>query len=255
MRAIRATVRSAFAEAIANRSGFWTQLLAMAANDLVWVAFWLLFFGRVGSMRGWNAHRVLLLFAVLTTSGGIVLGFLSNARRVGRLAADGDLDAVLALPIPPLVYLLVRKVDAVNLGDLVFGVGLFLAAGSPSLERAAVYVCGVVASSLLLTGFLVAVGSLAFFSGRGEAGDFGLHAMLLLASYPADVFTGVTKALLYVVVPAAFVAAVPSRLVDSFDLGGAAVLGLVAVVFATLGWAMFTVGLRRYTSGSVWTRA
>lgn len=253
MRAVLATARAALAEVCANRSAFWSQLGAMVVNDVAWVAFWLLFFDRVGSLRGWDAPRVLLLFAVLTTSAGLVLGFLSNARRVGRLAADGELDAVLALPVPPLAYLLVRRVDTTNLGDVVFGVVLFAVTGAPTPQRVAVYVVGVVAASVLLTGFLVATGSLAFFAGKGEAGEFGLHAMLLLAAYPADIFTGSTKALLYTAIPAAFVAGVPATLIDSFDATTAAVMLAVALGFAIAGWATFTLGLRRYTSGSAWT--
>jgi ABC-2 type transport system permease protein len=255
VRAVAATARAAFAEAIGNRSALWTQVVAMVVNDCAWVAFWLLFFDRVGDVRGWDASRVLLLFAILTTSAGLVLGFLSNARRIGQLAADGGLDAVLALPVSPLACLLVRRIDATNLGDLAFGLVLFALGGEPSPGRVAVYVAGVVAGAVLLTGFLVAAGSVAFFAGRGEAGDLGLHAILLLAGYPADIFTGAPKALLYTAVPAAFVAAVPATLVDEFDAATAAVLAAVAALFAVAGWAAFTLGLRRYTSGSLWTRA
>ncbi len=81
-----------------------------------------------------------------------------------------------------------------------------------------------------------------------------MHALLLLASYPAEVFTGATKALLYTAVPAAFVAAVPSRLVDDFGLAQAASLAGAAAFFSFAGWTMFHLGLRRYTSGSAWAR-
>jgi ABC-2 type transport system permease protein len=254
-RGLLATARGALAEAWANRAGFWTQVMAMAVNDIAWVGFWTLFFHRVGAVRGWDRDRVLLLLAVLTTAAGFVLGVLANARRIGQLAAGGELDAALVLPVPTLPYLLVRRVEAVNLGDLVFGVVLFLVAGHPSVERTAVYLFGVVTAVVLLTGFLVAVGATAFFAGRGDAGDLGFHAVLLFASYPVDVFTGGAKVFLYTVVPAAFVGAVPARLVESFDPRLAAATAGVAVAFALAGWITFTLGLRRYTSGSVWTQA
>jgi ABC-2 type transport system permease protein len=253
--ALGATVRAAFAEAWANRSGFCTQLLAMVVNDIAWVAFWVLFFDRVGGVRGWDMDLVLLLLAVLTTSSGLVLGVLGNARRIGTLATDGQLDATLALPVPPLAHLLVRRVDTANLGDLAFGITLFAVAGDPSPQRIAIYLVGVATAATVLTGFLVATGSLAFFAGRNDTGELGFHAMLLTAAYPVDVFSGAAKVLLYTVVPAAFVGAVPARLLDSFDPLGAAVSIAVAATFAFLGWATFTLGLRRYTSGAVWTRA
>jgi viologen exporter family transport system permease protein len=255
VRAVLATMRAALAELQANPAALWTQAGAMVANDVAWVAFWLLFFDRVGDVRGWDADRVLLLFAILTTGAGLVLGLLSNARRVGQLAADGELDAVLALPVPPLAFLLVRRIDPTNLGDVAFGVALFALAGEPTPQRVAVYVAGVVAGAVVLAGFLVATGSVTFFTGRGEVGELGLHSILLLAAYPADIFTGAPKALLYTAVPAAFVAAVPSTLIDDFDLAKAAIMAAVAAAVAFAGWLTFTLGLRRYTSGSVWTQA
>jgi ABC-2 type transport system permease protein len=247
-------LRAALADAAARRTSFWTQIVAMALNDVAWVAFWLLFFHRVGSLAGWDAHRVLLLFAVLTTAGGLVLGLLSNSRRVPQLIADGELDVILTLPVAPLPHLLIRRVDTVNLGDVCFGLVLFAVAGHPTPGRIVLFVFGVATGVVLFAGFLVAIGSLAFFAGRGEAGGLGLHAMLLLSSYPVDIFRGSVKALLYTAVPAAFVAAVPASLIDRpTPLVAGAMLG-AAGAFAVLGWSVFTVGLRRYTSGSAWSR-
>jgi ABC-2 type transport system permease protein len=254
MSGTRAVMRSAFADAAARRTAFWSQVTAMIVNDAAWVAFWLIFFRRVGVVRGWDAHRVLLLFAVLTTAAGLVLGLLSNTRRIPQLVAEGALDETLALPVPPLRHLLVRRVDTVNLGDVAFGVILFIIAGRPTPTRVAIYLVGTAAGAAVLTGFLLAAGSLVFFTGRGQPGDLGLHAILLLASYPADVFTGTAKALLYTAVPAAFVAAVPARLVDRFNATEALSLLGAGCLFAFLGWALFTLGLRRYASGSMWGR-
>lgn len=255
MRVVRATLRTAFAEAWANRGSFWLQLGAMAVNDLAWIAFWLLFFDRVTTVRGWDAERVLLLFAVLTTVAGVVLGVFANARRLGSFAADGRLDAALALPVAPLPYLLVRRIEPANLGDVVFGVLLFAVVGTRSPSSVAVYVVASVAGIVLLTGFLVAIGSLAFFVGGDDAGELGFHAILLLASYPVDVFAGGLRAVMYTVVPAAFVAAVPSRLIAAFDATTAGLLAVAAATFGAVGWVTFTLGLRRYTSGARWTRA
>lgn len=255
MRAALATWRAAAAEVWTNRGSFWSQLVAMTVNDLAWVAFWTLFFHRVGTLRGWDISRVLLLEAALTAAGGLALGPFGNARRLGALAADGGLDAVLALPAPPLVQLLVRRVDAVHLGDVVFGVVLFAVAGHPTPARVALFAAVAVAGTVTLLGFLVATGSLSLFVGRGEPGELGFHAMLLLAAYPADVFSGLPRLLVFTAIPAAFVSTVPATLLDTFDPSMAVALAAAAVLSAAAGWAVFTLGLRRYTSGSAWTRS
>ena len=254
MRALLATMRNALAEAAANRGALASQMAVMIVNDIAWIAFWILFFDRVGTLHGWDSDRILLLLAVLTTAGGVTLGLLANARRVGTMAIEGDLDAVLSLPVPPLGYLLLRRVEPTNLGDIAFGLALFALTGSPTIERTLVFAGVVIAASTLMTGFLVLTGSLSFFIGRSEGGELGFHAILLMGSYPVDVFAGMAKVVLYTIVPAAFVSSVPARLIDSFDVGLALWLALIAAVFAFAGWLTFTIGLRRYTSGAVWTR-
>ncbi|MEO6318385.1 MAG: ABC-2 family transporter protein [Acidimicrobiales bacterium] len=254
MRGLWATLRNAFAEALAKPAALVSQMVVMAANDFVWVIFWVLFIDRVGTLGGWDRDRILLLQAVLTAAGGLSLGVFANARRVGVMAVDGGLDAVLSLPVPPLAHLLVRRIEPVNMGDLAFGIVLFAVVGDPTPVRTLVFVLAVLASATLLTGFLVLTGALAFFIGRSESGELGFNAMLLMGAYPVDVFAGAVKVLLFSVVPAAFVATVPARLIDDFDLALAAQLVGVASTFAVAAATTFTLGLRRYTSGSVWSR-
>ncbi|MDQ1290010.1 MAG: viologen exporter family transport system permease protein [Actinomycetota bacterium] len=255
MRGTVAVLRAAMRDATARRAAFWWQISVMVANDLIWVLFWMIFFTRVPSVRGWDSEKVLLLFAVLTTGSGLALGILANCRRIPVLVREGALDEVLTLPVSPLRHLLVSRVDTVNLGDTVFGVVLFLAVGRPTPLRAAVFVAGVLLSTALLASFLVLIGCAVFVTGDGESSGLGTHAILVLSSYPADIFQGATKMLLYTVVPAGFVASVPARLIDRPDLTDAAALVLITGIFAALAWTAFTLGLHRYASGSGWRRS
>jgi len=255
MSGLGATLRNAFAEVAAKPRALAAQMAVMMVNDFVWVVFWVLFFDRVGTLGGWDRDSIILLQAVLTTAGGLSLGLFANARRIGAMAVEGDLDAVLALPVAPLSFVLLRRIEPVNLGDLAFGVGLFFIACDPTPARTLAFVLVVLASTTLLTGFLVLTGALAFFLGRSESGELGFHGMLLLGAYPVDLFAGAIRIVLFTVVPAAFVSAVPARLIETFDGGRALALGGAAATFALAGAATFTAGLRRYTSGSVWTRA
>jgi ABC-2 type transport system permease protein len=253
---VGATMRAALAEVWSNRHSFWLQVTAMVVNDLTWVVFWLLFFSRVHRVRGWDSSRVLLMFAILATVTGISMGLLANARRIGQLVADGQLDAVLTLPVDPLAYLLVRRMDTALLGDLVFGPLLFLASGHLTAGRIGLYVAGSLAGAAVFVSFVVALGSLTLLiGGRGEQADLGYQAILILASYPLDVFGGLTKLVMFTVIPAAFITGLPVHLVDHFTWATAATLtgvGVAAIAFAR--WS-FTLGLKRYRSGALWVRA
>jgi ABC-2 type transport system permease protein len=104
--------------------------------------------------------------------------------------------------------------------------------------------------------FVVALGSLTLvLGGRGEQADLGFQALLILASYPLDVFGGVTKLVMFTVVPAAFITGVPVHLIDGFSWGTLVALIGAALGSAAIAWTSFRAGLRRYRSGSLWTRA
>ena len=88
-------------------------------------------------------------------------------------------------------------------------------AGHPTPERALVFVVSSALAAVVLVGFLVLAGSLTFFiGGRGAQSDIAFQAVLLLSSYPLDVFGGATRLLLFTAIPAAFVTGLPVRLVD-----------------------------------------
>lgn len=253
---IAATMRNAFAEAWAKRASFWFQVAVMVTNDLFFVAFWFLFFNEVESVRGWEVDETLTLLAILATVSGVALGLFPNARRLGEMISDGRIDAALALPADPLGYLLARSVDAALLGDLIFGPLLFVALGDLSADRIALFVFGSVTGSVVFVSFLVLLGSVTFFAGgRGEHTELGFQAILLLSSYPPDIFGGATRVMLYTAVPAAFVSGLPTRLVDDFSIELAATMIAVAAAFGVTAYAAFSAGLRRYRSGSVWTPA
>ena len=65
---------------------------------------------------------------------------------------------------------------------------------------------------------------------------------------------GTAKVLLYTVVPAAFVSSVPARLIEAFQLRTAVGLLGVTATFVIGAHTIFAIGLRRYTSGSIWSR-
>ncbi|MDH3301106.1 MAG: ABC-2 family transporter protein [Acidimicrobiia bacterium] len=253
--AVLRTWAGSLAEAWSNRRGFCVQVWAMVANDAVWVLFWLFLFRRFESIRGWEVQDIVVLQAVPTTAGGFVLGLLANSRLIGQAIADGRLDAALGLPIPTLPYLLARRIDVTFIGDIIFGVGLFFILADPTPIRLAIFVTTAVASAAMIVGFLVLIGSTAFFLGRSEVGDLSFQALLLFASYPVDLFGSRARFLLYAVIPAGFVSGVPVRLLSNFDWRWAVAMAAVATGLMTAAVVVFNRGLRQYTSGSVWTGA
>ena len=68
-------------------------------------------------------------------------------------------------------------------------------------------------------------------------------------------FGGLTKLFLFTAVPAAFVTGLPTSLVTSFRWPVALAAIGAAAFFALAAVTTFRLGLRRYSSGALWTRA
>jgi ABC-2 type transport system permease protein len=228
----------------------------MLANDAALILFWVLFFDRVGEVRGWDFRHLLALFGVISTVTGVAMGVLGNARRLGQVIADGGLDAALTLPVDPLGYLLVRQVDTALLGDLLFGPAMFALSGYATPASTLVFLFACACGTAVFVSFLVILGSITLYAGgRGEQGDAGFHSVLMLASYPLDVFGGAVRLLLFTVLPAAFISGVPTELVTRFDWGRAGLMLGVSFGAVVAARMVFQGGLARYRSGAVWTRA
>lgn len=250
------TWRAAFFETWSKRRAFWVDVITMCVNNLFWLAFWGVFFETTGSVKGWDAQRIFVFFAIVTAIFGVVAGLFANVRHIGRMIADGELDAALTVPVDTLTYLLLRRVNSSHVGDALFGCALFAAVGDPTPERIALFAAAVVAGSVVLASFLVFLGSLTFFvGGDGAQAQLGFDAVGLFSMYPIEFFGGVAKMLIFTVIPTAFIVGVPSRLVANFSWVDAGTLALVAVCLAAVARATFTLGLRRYRSGSSWTAA
>ena len=67
------SLRAAWAAQTSRRASFLIKLAMMVINDVTWVIFWLLVFSHKHSIRGWQVRDVMVLFAVLTVVGELVL--------------------------------------------------------------------------------------------------------------------------------------------------------------------------------------
>lgn len=256
MSATFAVIKAAFKEALARPAGLALEITVMIANDVVWVLFWLVFSHNAGVVRGWDAERLVLLFAVVTCVFGLANGLFANARHLSRMVTEGELDAVLTLPVRPLSYLLCRRISAFALGDLIFGVVTFAVVAGHSLNNWIAFAVVALLGAVVLTSFLVIISAVSLWFSSGPRGSqLGFDIAATFSMYPFDYFGGATKFLLMTVVPVAFIAAIPTAVIYDFAWPQFVLLLGVAIAVAGLAHASFSAALARYRSGSQWSRA
>ena len=234
------------------RGAFISQVAAMFLNDGVWVVFWILFFTRFPVLRGWSLDDVITLWAVAAAGFGLAHAIYGNALALAGLIAQGQLDVWMLYPRALLPHLLLGKMSATAWGDAIFGYVVYLAFVRPDMAHLLLFVALTLSVAMVFVGFSVLSGSLGFYLGNASAiADQWRFAMLTFSTYPAVLFEGAVKLLLFSVVPAGFVSYLPIRALRDLSLAdaGLALAGAFGVLAA--GVAVFYYGLRRYESGNL----
>lgn len=239
------------AGAMEYRASFLMQAIGMFLNNGIYFVFWIIFFDKFGEIKGYEIDQIFLLFSIITLGFGMALTFAGNANRVAEFVAQGRLDYYLTLPRPVLTHLLFSWMNPFTMGDLTFGIISYLFTGRFDIVSITLtFLSAVLAACIFVSTFAI-FGSLAFFIGNAKEASFFLgNAMLTFSLYPIGLFQGMIRLMLYTLIPAAFVGAIPVEIVETGSLkllsylAGAALIGVLGMAF------IFQLGLRRYESGS-----
>jgi ABC-2 type transport system permease protein len=246
-------IKSNFLIALEYRVSFLTQVFGMLINDAMWVAFWWIYFTKFQVLgEGWAMQDVLGLWAVAGVAFGWSMGLFGNTLRLAAMIAQGDLDYYLALPKNVLLHVLVSRMEITAWGDVLFGTGIFIFFLHPSPDRILLFLgLAFIAGIVFLSASLVWQ-SLAFWLGNAEGLATQMwNALILFGTYPAPLFHGFVRLVLFTVVPAAFVTYVPVQLLREFDPIWLAAELAFAAFSLTLAVFVFYRGLRRYESGNL----
>jgi viologen exporter family transport system permease protein len=234
------------------RGAFLSQVVAMFLNDLVWVAFWSLFFTRFPVLRGWSIDDVITVWAIAASGFGLAYATYGNALQLASLIAQGQLDVWMLYPRALLSHMLLGRMNATAWGDAIFGYVVYIGFVRPDLTHLILFAGLSLSVALLFVGFSILSGSLSFYLGNSAGlAEQWRFAMLTFSTYPAILFEGAAKLLLYTLIPAGFVTYLPIRALRELSLIDAALALAGACAVLLIGLAVFYYGLRRYESGNL----
>lgn len=249
---LRALMAVNLASAMEYRVSFISQIVGMFINNGIYFVFWIIFFNQFGTVRGYNTDEIFLLFAIVTLGYGLGFMFAGNTRQyLAYLIAQGRLDYYLVFPRNLLLHVIFSRMTVSTVGDIAFGLIAYTFTGRFTLVEMGLFLLTAVLAAIIFVGYAVISGSLAFYMGAAQyASQQMTNAMLTFSLYPNALFGGAARLMLYTVVPAAFVGAVPVEIVRGQDGRLLLLLIAAAVVIWLIASAMFYLGLRRYESGS-----
>lgn len=233
------------------RVSFLSQVIGMIFNNGIYFLIWMIFFDRFQSVRGWGVTDMYVTFGITASAFGIVSLFFGNAFNLGDIITKGRLDYYLSFPRPVLLHAVASRSVASGMGDLTYGFLSYFASGIASGEGFLRFVVAIILSAIVFAAFLMIVQSLAFWIGMtSNLSGVVVNAMLTFAIYPITLFDPAAKLILFTLIPAALMGAVPASFVRGFGWDTLFQLAVGAVVLLGLAVLVFYAGLRRYESGS-----
>lgn len=233
------------------RVSFLSQMIGMMLNNGMYFIVWVIFFDRFNSVRGWGITDMFVTFGITSSAFGLVALFLGNAFNLGDIITRGRLDYYLSLPRPVLLHAIASRSVASGMGDLTYGFLSFAASGVFSWDGLLRFVLAILLAAVVFASFLMIVQSLAFWLGNTSYfSGVALNAILTFAIYPISLFDSGARLILFTLIPAALMGALPASLVRSFTWLTLGQLTVCAALFLAAAVGLFYSGLRRYESGS-----
>jgi viologen exporter family transport system permease protein len=252
VRLVAAYVRANLNAQLEYRGAFISEALAMFVNDGAWVAFWILFFRRFAVLNGWTLRDVLTVWAITTAGFGIAHSIMGNGWHLASVIVNGQLDLWMLYPRAVLSHLLLGRTVATAWGDAAFGYVVYVVFVRPDVSHFLMFVLLSLSVAVVFVGFSVLSASLAFYIGNAVVlCEQWRFAVITFSTYPASLFNGVARFMMFTAIPAAYVSYLPVEALRSLSMWHVLLSVGGALIIAASGTAVFYLGLRRYESGNL----
>jgi ABC-2 type transport system permease protein len=138
-----------------------------------------------------------------------------------------------------------------GMGDFTYGFISYALSGQFTWEGLLRFILAILLAAVVFAAFLILVNSLAFWVGVVSSfTNLMINAMLTFGIYPITLFDNYAKLILFTVIPAALMGAVPAEYIRAASWQTLGELLLGATILLGLAVTVFRSGLKRYESGS-----
>lgn len=252
-RFFKESLKCNMASLLEYKKSFLIQSIFMFVNNGFFLIFWsVLFNASGGDIKGVNMGDILYLWSLPTLSFGIAFFFFGGINKLGKHILEGGLDTYLVQPKNVMINVMLSGMDFSACGDLVYGlvIGLFatgfnfgkymllLAYG---LVGAIFFVC----AEALIRLITVWVGNT----------DYVEHIYMItmtvnFSTYPEAIYNNFIKILIYTIIPSGYIAFMPIKLIEVFNLKLFGVYLLAVCGFVGITAILSKIMLKKYESGN-----
>ncbi len=245
MRVCLLSVKYNIMREMVNKVTFLTNICFMLLNNATFLVQWIILLRLREDVGGYTMREIMLLWGLTATSFGLSHILFARVFSLSELIIKGKLDSFLVQPKNVLVSVLTSSTDISAIGDFLYGV-VIVCICRPGVGGFFLFLLFAVTGAVIFTSFALLLGSLSFWFVRMDmVQDQMVMNIVSFATYPDGIFNGVTRFLLYFVIPAGMTVWHPVHMLVRFEAGMLfTVLGYAGGLTA-LAVAVFYKGLKR----------
>lgn len=235
------------------KTSFLIQTFFMIINNGFFLIFWSLVLD-VSSSNGsvLQMKNILYLWALAPASWGLANFLFGGLRQINTYVLTGSLDTYLLQPKNILLSIATSKCEFSAFGDLVYGIVIGFIACSGDIIKYLQFLIYVLIGTIITCAVFILIRILAIWIGEIEqiAHIYENSLFITFSTYPFEIFGGITKFLMYTIIPAAYIAHIPIILLERFNIKLFLILILATIILLSLAILVFYKSLKKYESGN-----
>jgi ABC-2 type transport system permease protein len=246
-------IKTALAVRMAYRADFFISIIIMLAVEAITPFVTYLIYKNGASLPGWSMYEVLLIQGIFLLSRGISFPFFFGIvwNTIERVR-EGTFDLLLIKPRSVLHMAIVTGFDSEDLGKLLGGLILFIAAllniPFPGFFEWLKFAVLFVVSLVVMFGFALILSGL----GIVWVNNFRVYEIFFslanFGMYPANIFSKMLQTFITSILPVAMLGFIPASALLGRPAEGAVYAVIMSFVFLILSLLFWKAMLKRYNS-------
>lgn len=234
-----------------NRTSFVTNVLFMVLNNACFIIQWIIIFSIKDNFGGYTLRDVLLLWGIASSTYGFAHLFFENAFHLSSIINEGKLDSYLVQPKNVLLSSITSNIKVSAIGDLIYGLIVLLIYGA-TIKQLLLFTIFTITGGLIIVSVMIILNSLSFWINKADLiADVGEQLIVQFATYPDTIFKGITRIILFYVLPIGIANYIPIWIIKSFNLNLFLLIVGITLLSIILANIIFNKGLKRYSGSNL----
>lgn len=241
------SIKYALMREMLNKTSFIMNIVFMILNNATFIIQWIIIYSLKDNIGGYSIKQVFLLWGIASFTFGVSHFFFKKSFKLSDIINDGKLDSFLVQPKNVLISAITTDVEPSAIGDMIYGYIMLFFYGI-NLRNFILFTFLGIMGGLIITSVAVILGSLSFWLNKSDViADTGNSLLNSFGTYPDGIFKGISKIILYTIVPAGIINYMPVRIICNFNIFSFLIVIGVTILFILLSFVIFYKGLRRYS--------